>query len=93
MPFPWYQADVPDELLASPDKARAMYENELRERAMLLLRLGYSAEEAKLRLRGNVRWDFELHGKPPHLKRVDSIVDQVFAARRAGVGGPPSLEG
>ena len=91
MPFPWYQPDVPP--LASPEKARAMYEAELRERAMLLLRLGYSVEEAKLRLRGNVRWDFELHRAPPHLKRVDAIVDQVFATRRAGVGGPPSLEG
>jgi hypothetical protein len=90
MPFPWYQPDVPP---PAPEKARAMYEAELRDRAMLLLRLGYTAAETKLRLRGNVHWDFELHGAPPHLKRVDAIVDQVFATRRAGVGGPPSVEG
>ncbi len=93
MPFPWYQPDLPDDYRSAAAKAGAMYETELRERASLLMRLGYSAEETKLRLRGNVRWDFELHGEPPHLRRVDAIVDQVFAARRAGVGGPPSLEG
>ena len=92
MSFPWYEADVPADFLFAPEKRRAMYEGELRERAALLLRLGFPADQAKLRLRGNLRWDFELHRTPAELARVDSIVDQVFAAGRAGVGGPPSLE-
>jgi hypothetical protein len=69
-----------------------MYERELRERASLLMRLGYGLEETKLRLRSNVRWDFELHGAPVHLQRVNAIAEQVFAARGAAGGGPPSLE-
>jgi hypothetical protein len=91
MPFAWYHPDVPNEYRCAPQKATAMYEAELRERARLLLRLGYSKEDAKLRLRGNVLWDFELHAKPTHLDRVSAIVDSVYTARGAGLGGPPSL--
>ena len=91
MPFLWYQPDVPEEYANAGNKAAAMYEAELRERAALLMRLGYSKEETKTRLRGNVRWDFELHGEPAHLKRVNSLVDKVYAARGSGVGGPPTL--
>ena len=91
MPFAWYHPDVPNEYRSAAEKATAMYEAELRERARLLLRLGYSQEEAKLRLRGNVLWDFELHTKPEHLDRVSAIVEKVYTARGAGQGGPPSL--
>lgn len=91
MPFAWYHPDVPPEYTTAPQKAAAMYEAELRDRAQLLMRLGYSKEETKLRLRGNVLWDFELHGKPAHLKRVNAIVDKVYSARGAGQGGTPSL--
>jgi hypothetical protein len=91
MPFPWYHPDVPAELADAGQKAAAMYEQELTQRAALLLHLGYSREEAKTRLRANVRWDFELHQAPAHLKRVGAIVDQVYAARGAGRGGPPTV--
>jgi len=92
MAFSWYEPDLPgDYLKGGKQKAAAMYEAEIRDRAALLQRLGYSKEEAKLRLRGNVRWDFELEGTPAHLARVGSIVDKVYAARGAGTGGPPSL--
>ncbi len=91
MPFAWYRPDVPNEYRSAPQKAAAMYEAELRERARLLLRLGYTQEEAKERLRGNVLWDFELHERPAHLSRVSAIVDKVYTARGAGQGGPPSL--
>jgi len=91
MPFPWYHPDLPADLASAGKKAAAMYERELAERATLLMRLGYSREEAKMRLRGNVRWDFELHGNPAHLKRIGAIVDQIYAARGAGQGGPPSI--
>jgi hypothetical protein len=92
MTFPWYQSDPPPRSETAPEKAAAMYENELRERAALLMRLGYSKDETKARLRGNVRWDFELQAQAaPHLRKVGAIVDKVYAARGAGVGGPPTL--
>jgi hypothetical protein len=91
MPFEWCHPDVPPSFADAGPKAAVMYERELRDRAALLLRLGFSRVDAKRRLRGNVRWDFELHGSPPHLGKVEPIVDEVYAARRAGGGGPPSL--
>lgn len=92
MPFPWYHPDVPIEYAAASEKAHRMYLQELKERAALLLRLGYSKADAKRRLTGNVRWDFELHRTPPHLGDVEDVVDAVYFARGLGAGGPPSLE-
>ncbi len=92
MSFPWYEPEIPQRFAAAEEKAAAMYEAELRERAALLMRLGYSREETKARLRGNVRWDFELQpGAAAHLAKVGALVDRVYAARGAGVGGPPTL--
>jgi hypothetical protein len=73
------------------DEARqAMYRRELEERAALLYRLGYSQKRCRERLRGNVAWDFELHGRPRHSAEVDRIVDTVY--RRGAVsGGAPSV--
>lgn len=65
-----------------------MYEREIAERAALLLRLGYNAEETRARLRQSVDWDFELHDKPAHLAKVDSIVDSVYTRRGVGAGAP-----
>jgi hypothetical protein len=65
-----------------------MYVNELRERAGLLLRLGYPASRALLRLRTNVAWDFELAGRPAHLARITKIVDDIYA--RKSTGGAPT---
>ncbi|MCC6748285.1 MAG: hypothetical protein IT371_11540 [Deltaproteobacteria bacterium] len=91
MSFPWYVPDVPESYRRAGDKARLMYEAELAERAALLYRLGYSKADAQERLRGNARWDFELHGEPPHAQRVAEIVDRVYARRGTGAGGTPSL--
>ena len=89
--FSWWEAKrVP----GSPEKREAMFRRELEERAALLHRLGYSAKQAKHRLRANVEWDFELSQKnkvtPKHLGEVDRIVDSVY--RRGGIAsGPPSV--
>jgi hypothetical protein len=92
MPFSWYNPDVPEEYLVSAEKARRMYEQELGDRAALLMRLGYSQDEVRVRLAGNVAWDFELHQAPAHREAVERITDQVFKNRGFGGGGPPSLE-
>ena len=93
MPFPWYHADVPVEYRSRPDRALQMYVHELKERAALLMRLGFSKEEATSRLKGNVGWDYELHGKPTHLGKVEDVVEAVYRVRGLGGGGTPSLDG
>lgn len=92
MPFSWYHPDVPPQYTNAGDKSAKMYENEIGERAALLLRLGYSKDEALMRLRGNVAWDFELHKDPGHGAKIEAILDKVFKNRGFGGGGPPELE-
>ena len=85
-PFEWHVPDLNPHVVArEPARAFAMYEREAAERAGLLYRLGYDRASAKARLRGNARWDWELH-EPPRglLKRLDEICDRVYA-RRGGV--------
>ncbi|PID38275.1 MAG: hypothetical protein CSA65_09750 [Proteobacteria bacterium] len=72
-----------------------MYEREIAERAALLLRLGYSADETRARLSQTVAWDFELHTTPEVLGKVDSIlgkvdsiVKTVYTRRGVGAGAP-----
>lgn len=92
MPFDWYHPDLPADYSVSPQKADQMYLQELGTRAALLMRLGYDKQDTKLRLRGNVQWDFELHNKPEHLKKIDEMVDEVYAHGGFAGGGPPMLE-
>jgi hypothetical protein len=92
MPFPWYHPDVPQEYTVRPGKTHGLYIQELKDRAALLMRLGYSKEETTSRLTGNVRWDFELHDVPAHLQQVAEFVEGVYKARGPGGGGPPLLD-
>jgi len=91
MPFPWYHPELPAGATNAGEKANAMYVDEIRTRAALLMRLGYTKADAKRRIRGNVRWDFELNGTPQHLKQINSIVDKVYASKGSGMSGPPTL--
>jgi len=40
--------------------------------------LGYDRSYAKLRVRGNLLWEFELHRLPDFAKRVEDAVDAVY---------------
>ena len=84
-PFEWHRPDMPADVVGrEPARAAAMYEREAEERAGLLYRLGYDRASAKARLRGNARWDWELHAIPRGLlKRLDEICDRVYARRAA----------
>ncbi|MEK6607940.1 MAG: hypothetical protein AABZ30_09790 [Myxococcota bacterium] len=95
--FPWWESRNPTAVGATfASRREAMYLHELEERAALLFRLRYGRDEIARRLRGNLRWDFELCAPPARLlARVEAIVDEVCkrggsakGARRA----PPSLE-
>ena len=76
--FPW--TDTKRTAKANEASRRAMYKQELEERAAMLLRLGYPVAAVRARLHANVAWDFALEARPRHAAEVDAIVDAV--ARR-----------
>ena len=86
--FAWDEAERVRRRLRSPEARHAMYRRELEQRAELLFRLGYSQKRAKERLRMNVGWDFQLHGRPKHAADVDRIVDTVYRRGSASPGTP-----
>ena len=89
MPFSWCHPSIPESYARTfPRKREAMYLAELEDRAALLHRLHYSRAAAVARLRGNLRWDFELHRAPKLIDRVEAIVDAVYQ-RGGRAGGPP----
>ncbi len=93
MPFDWLHADVPEALartFAARSEAASLREAE--ERAAMLCRLGYSRADAKRRVIGNVRWEWELHGTPKFLASLDALVDGVYARGGRARGGSPVLE-
>ena len=52
---------------------------EIRERAGLFFRLGYTKEVAIARIRHFVRWEFELEKKlPAYFKDIGEIVESVY---------------
>lgn len=93
MPFPWLHSEVPAAYAATfARKAEVAHLREAEERAGLLCRLGYGRAEAKRRVCGNVRWEWELHGVPRFLAKLDAIVDGVYARGGRTRVGPPVLE-
>jgi hypothetical protein len=93
VPFPWLHADVPAAFAATfAKKAETSHLREAEERAGLLCRLGFSRTEAKRRVRGNVRWEWELHGMPRFLAELDGVVDSVYARGGRTRQGPPVLD-
>lgn len=89
MSFPWLEVKRPPSSATTSATRDEMYRQEVEDRASLLFRLGFSKERAKARLRANVGWDFELHGRPRHAVDIDRIVDAVY--RRGGGSGPPTV--
>jgi hypothetical protein len=66
----------------------AMYRAEIEERAALLGRLGHGREMARLRLLGNLDWDFPPAARPLSEKDVDGILDRVFGQNGGKPTGP-----
>jgi hypothetical protein len=86
--FAWDEAALARSRRRGGEARLAMYRRELEVRAELLHRLGYSQKRCKERLRQNVGWDFELHGKPKHAADVDRIVELVYRRGSASPGAP-----
>lgn len=63
-----------------------MYRREVRDRAALLYRLGYSRDQATARLQANADWDFDIGMPRPDGLNADAIAEIVattFARRPA----------
>ena len=92
MPFDYLHSNVPKCYRRADEKAESMYLAELEDRAGLLYRLHYEKEEAKRRLRGNVRWDWECSPSPEYVKRledsVEEIVERIFSQQVFNTYGP-----
>ncbi len=79
MVFPWHVTTLPQELTQTfGQRADAAIRQELKDRAGILHRLGYSEKEVTERLSTALRWEFELNGTPAVLKDVASVVGSVF---------------
>jgi hypothetical protein len=70
-----------------PDKRIAMYHREIKVRAGIFYRLGYTQQQACERLRANADWDFEVGTgeRPKELDgdAIDTIVAATYARRPA----------
>jgi hypothetical protein len=75
MPFPYLHAQVPPQL-SDTFQAQALdsMRAEVRERAAVLVRLGWDADLAATRARQNLEWEFELHSPAPILAEIDALV-------------------
>lgn len=79
MSFPWYEVHVPEEYRATfAEKYERMILEDARRRAQILHSLGYDRGHAKLRVRGNLRWEYELHELPTVAKSLDGVVDRIY---------------
>ncbi len=89
-PFDWLEPKVSAAYAASfPAKRREALERELEERAAMLMRLGYSPHEIKVRLRAHLEFD---DAEQELVRRVDEIVDRVETRRGGTKHGAPPLE-
>jgi hypothetical protein len=79
MPFDWYHTTLPKSLKASgAARRKAMYLEEVRSRASLMRRLGYSKEATLNRVKKNLEWGFELHERPAFIDLIPEVVDSVY---------------
>ncbi len=79
MSFDWMEVTGPARDGAIANKAT--HAQELRERAGLLFRLGYTKTAALARCKARIAWEFDGQGASPLSDReVKSIVNGVFAS-------------
>ncbi len=80
MPFSWMQSSPSGERRHPvSDDCGEVYRAEVRQRAGLLRRLGYSKAHAVHRCLGNISWAFSTQGRPPiSAKDVRLLVTEIY---------------
>jgi len=80
MPFCWMDETADTAPVEGQTSRVESTERDVRERAALLRRLGYSKTDAVHRCLGNVAWAFSVHGKPAITPaRVRKLVSAVYS--------------
>lgn len=74
-PFDWMVAHPRPSLKQT---TLAMRQDEIRDRATVMLRLGFAPDRVKQRLTANIKWEFEKIGKTTLGDQVGAIVDQLI---------------
>jgi hypothetical protein len=69
------------------EKGLEMYRQEVRYRAGLLMRLGYSKEDVASRCRAYLTWDYALHGRHPILSELDALLGEVYGRNALHAAG------
>lgn len=82
MSFPWLDRK-PVAPAAGADARLAAQLRELRERASLLYRLGYTAEAATSRLCATIAWELESQRRPDGLSdgEIGKVVNETYGRR------------
>ncbi len=79
MSFPWWDPRVPEAVTRTfASKFEEMLVGGARRQAEILKSLGHDRAYARMRVRGNLRWEFELHNLPAAAKRAEDAVDAVY---------------
>jgi|MDTA01.1.fsa_nt_gb hypothetical protein len=79
MPFCWMDENDAQEAKGNEQSRKAATTSELRERAALMRRLGYSKSDAVHRCMGNLAWAFSVSGQPAVTPAmVRKIVSEVY---------------
>ncbi len=79
MSFDWMEPQVDAGRGANEAaKLREMVLSEAARRTELFLNLKFSRIEALSRVRGNLRWEFEMNGGPIFAKDVDAVVHAIY---------------
>ena len=77
MSFDWMESSVPAR--DGEGASKAVHEQELRQRAGLLYRLGYTKTVALARCKARLAWEFDVQGSCPLSDRqVKAIVYEVY---------------
>jgi hypothetical protein len=80
MPFCWMDETTESTPVEGHTSRGETTENEVRDRASLLRRLGYSQADAVHRCLGNVAWAFSVQGKPAITPaRIRKVVLSVYS--------------
>ena len=80
MPFSWMEEKSDPAPKSSAEGSKEATETELKERAALMRRLGYSKADALHRCLGNLAWAYSVAGTPDlSPARVRKLVGEVYA--------------
>lgn len=82
MAFDWWEPRVGQVVRArAAERAQESLRQEIRDRAAILMRLGWDAEHARARCRRNLAWELELQDEPAAAGEVDALVRRVYDRR------------